>query len=137
MKKSISKMRAAAGKAGAAARWGQTPRKTKTIRAYAADIAALASRRSAVNPTTADVIHALLTLISARVTKVIDRGGFLGMNCECHSFGDWTTADFAWPGRVLSSDNGATIDEGWVFIDDAEIKVGDLIPHNLEDVDNA
>ena len=55
-----------AGKAGAVARWGAARRETKTIRAYAADIATLASLRSAANPTIADVIHALLALDGGR-----------------------------------------------------------------------
>ena len=74
---------------------------------------------------------------AARVTNVVNHGNFLEVEWECHGFDDRTTADFAWPGRVLSSDNGATIDKGWVFIEGAEIKVGDLIPLNPEDVDNA
>lgn len=56
----LSTRHSLAGKAGAAARWGQTPRKTKTVRAYDEDAEALARRVTREIPTIADVIHRLL-----------------------------------------------------------------------------
>lgn len=56
----LSKIRAAAGRAGAEARWGKRRRATKTVRVFTGDAAKLdelaASRRKRV----ADVVHEML-----------------------------------------------------------------------------
>ena len=60
MKNALSKIRAAAGKAGAAARWGDSPRATKTVRVFTGDAEKLdmlaAKRRKRV----ADIVHDML-----------------------------------------------------------------------------
>lgn len=74
---------------------------------------------------------------AARVTNIVDHGNFLEVEWEFHGMDDRVTTDFAWPGELISSDNGATIDNGWAFIEGAKIKEGDLIPLlNLEDPGN-
>lgn len=57
-KPNLSRVRSAAGRAGAASRWqGVERRPTATVRVYAADAAAL----RAMPGTVADVVHDLLT----------------------------------------------------------------------------
>ena len=55
----LSRVRAAAGKAGMAARWGKR-RDTKTVRVFAKDAAILERRASASGQRLADVVHAIL-----------------------------------------------------------------------------
>lgn len=56
MKRALSKVRAAAGKAGAASRWGER-RETKTVRVFAQDAAILEQRAINTGQRVADVIH--------------------------------------------------------------------------------
>lgn len=59
MTKALSAARAAAGRAGAVARWGER-RTTKTVRVFAADAATIERRARESGRRSADVIHDLL-----------------------------------------------------------------------------
>ena len=56
MKRDLAKIRAAAGRSGAAARWGER-RETKTVRVFAEDAAILERRAINTGQRVADVIH--------------------------------------------------------------------------------
>ena len=56
MKRALSKVRAAAGRAGAAARWGDR-RETKTVRVFVEDAALLERRAKCSGRRVADVVY--------------------------------------------------------------------------------
>lgn len=57
-RKSISKIRASAGRLGAAARWGERP-KTKTVRVFVGDAEKLDAIATQRQKRVADVVHEL------------------------------------------------------------------------------
>ena len=59
-KPNLSRVRAAAGRAGAASRWGDGPRATKCVRLYPADAAEVRRRATADGCKPADVVARLL-----------------------------------------------------------------------------
>lgn len=58
---SLSRVRAAAGRAGAVSRWGDGPRATECVRLYPADAAEVRRRADAAQCKPADIIADALT----------------------------------------------------------------------------